>query len=145
MILVFVGVTAALFAIGELMLSTPASRIPRAEAHELVEEALAGLNTREQKKRLDKEIEDKLEEEVHELENELQRFQLARSVTGSAFTPQDYVLSFPTDVEPGLTLQRELDESKEAHVNGEEYEFTCLQARVALYMIEKQHQRRKNK
>jgi hypothetical protein len=126
--LVTIGVTAAVFAIGELLLSLPASRIPHAEAEELVDEALEDFSAKEEKRELD---------EI------LKMFQLERSLTGDAFTPVAYLLRFPADLPEGMELRKQLAEAKEAAERGDSYEFTCLPARVFFRMTEQQQRRKK--
>ena len=80
MILVTLGVTVAAFAVGELLLSLPATRIPVAEARELLDEAIRGLDEKERKK---------------EVLEQVKVFQLAHVSQGVTFSPSAYLLSLP--------------------------------------------------
>lgn len=129
MILVTLGVTVAAFAIGELLLSLPASRIPRAQADELVDEALEDFERREERR---------------ELDEHLRLFQLRRSLKGDSFTPAAYLREHADpDTEEGKLVRQELAAAEQAAVEGKHYTFTSIHAKVFFHMTEQQKQRRK--
>lgn len=131
MFLVTLGVTVAAFAIGELLLSLPASRIPRAQAEDLVDEALDDFETREEKR---------------ELDEHLRLFQLRRSLKGDSFTPAAYLREFADpDTPEGRLVHDDLEAAEQAAARGESYIFTSIHAKVFFHMIDQQNQRRKKK
>ena len=131
-LLVTLGVTVAAFAVVELVLSLPASRIPRAEAQNLVDEALEDLDYRERKR---------------EVEEHLKLFQIRRVLEGIPFSPLGYLLVWSGDTPEGVFLRKELAEAEAANTRGESYEITSIHTRAYLHLIEQaaQQHRRKSK
>jgi hypothetical protein len=126
--LVTIGVVAAVFAIGELLLSLPASRIPRDQAEELVGEALEDFEAREKKR---------------ELDEHLRIFQLTRAMSGMSFSPAAYLLSIGLDSPEYKQIIAERDAALAAAAKGESYEFKSIHARVFFHMLEEQQRRKK--
>jgi hypothetical protein len=122
-LLVTVAVSAAAIAIGELCLSLPASRIPRAEA--LVEEALTDFARRE---------------EERELKEHIRLFQLERALAGAGFGPRDYLTTRGDRI---AAVKADLNEVREALANGQPAQFKEIETKVFFYLVEQARKGRK--
>jgi hypothetical protein len=121
-LLVTVGLSVAAFAVGELVLSLPASRIPQAEADELLEEALSDLTDRDQKRANEAALED-----------HVKLFQLTTALSGGAMGPKEYLSSLQPERWDAVVKDR--NRVADARAHGEEADFVEPETKIFLHMV----------